>query len=246
MIVPTITNRNVAFAKVQNGEEVSNSLVKEAGYGDKVDLDRLKEILDNIEKLVPPNDATKDDKNLFDKNTAIELHKGFKEIGLDKSALHMGPFWEWISLKYQPLVVKKRWPQLTKNRFIYGRRHCHFHLWQKADILFDESSGDPYHYLNLMFESELGANQDLMVQIFERSYSGYSIIVKAIVSICYKKKFVDNLVENLKINFRKFYRELSMIIQHRQPVYCFADINFDKASSFIKFEADNVIQKLKK
>lgn len=246
MIVPIITNRNATFAKVINDEEVDDSLVKEVGHGDRIDLNRLKEILDNIEKYAPPDDAGMDDKNLFDKNTAIELHKEFRKIGLDNASLHMGPFWEWISLKYQPIVVKKRWPQLTKNRFIYGRRHCHFHLWQKADILFDDISEDPYHYVSLMFESELGANQDLMVQIFERSYSGYSNIVKAIVGICYKKEFVDNLVENLKINFRKFYRELSMIIQHRQPVYCFADINFDKASSFIKFESDNIIQKLKK
>lgn len=241
MIVPVITNRNVAFAKVQNGEEVGDSLVKEIGHGDRVDIDRLKEILDNIEKNAPPDDATMDDKNLFDKKTAIELHKGFKEIGLDKATLHMGPFWEWISLKYQPIVVKKRWPLITKNRFIYGRRHCHFHLWQKADILFDESSEDPYHYLNLMFESELGANQDLMVQIFERSYSGYSNIVKAIVSICYKKEFVDNL----KINFRKFYRDLSMIMQHRQPVYCFATIDLNRAHAFIKAEAEDVIEKIK-
>jgi len=246
MIVPTIVNKNAAFAKVLNGEEVGDSMVKEARHGNKVNLEKLMEILDNIEKSAPPDDATMEDKSLFDKITAVELHKGFKEIGLDRATLHIGPFWEWISLKYQPTVVKKRWPQLKKNRFIYGRRHCHFHLWQKADILFDEDSGDPYHYLNLMYESELGANQDLMVQIFERSFSGYSNIVKAIVSTCYNKKFIDNLVEKLKINFRKFYRELSMIIQHRQPVYCFADINFDKASSFIKSESDSLIQKLKK
>lgn len=246
MIIPCITNRNAAFKKVLSGEEADDSFVKWFGHGDEIDFEKLKEILDNIEKYAPSVDAAMEEKNIFDKNAAIELHKGFREIGMDTIDLHTPGFWEWVSLKYQPEIVKKRWPQLTKNRFFYGRRHCHFHLWQKADILFDEDGKDPYHYLNLMYETELGANQDLMVQIFERSYSGYPNIVKALVRICYDKDFVDNLVENLKINFREFYRLLSMILQHRQPAYCFALISYDEAHSFIMFEIENVIEKLEK
>lgn len=233
MIVPILNNGKLAYEKIVGTEHVDDSLLGFGGFGDKVDEGNLYKLLDSIKEINISDTSSNEEKQLFDKQVAVILHNGFENLKLDRASLRLRGFWEWISIIYLPDIVMKRWPSKSIDRFLFGRRHCFYRLWLAADNLFEKNEKDPYLYVNQIFESNsIDEPQDFLLQVMERSFSGYKNIFKALIALFVDK---DLLMQYGKVS-RKFYRSLFIRLQHRQPVYCFADLSFSEAFAYLKKE----------
>ena len=119
-------------------------------------------LCDLIEKAAKdngyPKAVTKSSQIKADRDIAVILHQHLAVSANEASKLGM---WNYLSCCALPHIVKWRWPDAHKDRFITERRHAFKRLWKRAETLYDGKNQNPYWIL-----SELG--EDDCVQLLER------------------------------------------------------------------------------
>lgn len=242
MKIPVIKKAEKAYQYLLNNSNIPVNLIRYDGFGKKLKTETITTFFNNL-CLEFPNDVLNErEKLLLDKKITKGLYSVLNSLSLDYFDLHNKCFWEFLSFIEGRRILLKRWPEKTKHRFVFNRRHHLFSLWQKADILYDKENSAPFHFVDLLFNEEMDENQDFLLNLFERSFSGYKTLSKAIVKEIYNPS-LQSIVKSKKIRFRKFYRNIFIKIQHRQPVYCFASLNFDEACNYVKAEIQDLFNK---
>ena len=127
--------------------------------GTRVQKEQLEKLRnDIISETTKLGESNRESRRLFDRICGRLLRDN---MGINPGEAGKDEIWSFISCVLLPDCVAWRWPDRHHDRFTGGIRNTFQRLWWRAYVLYDDSSGDPYHLLNLP--------EDLYSSLMERT-----------------------------------------------------------------------------
>lgn len=202
---------------LMNGREVVRSWktesaaipeVKEAGYGQLLDLSTVDHLIAELVALTKSLPATDDGRREFDQRVSGLLGE---QLRLSPSLAADKRFWQWLSITRAQEIVLWRWKKqrresVTEDRWLGGWKDTFRRLWMRANIVRQDGDEQPFALAGR-------GDEDFWVGIIERDISACREVVRSLVRRFFEAE--DTGSSQRMLHYRETLKRLRQIRPNR-------------------------------